>query len=456
MGPNKPNGYYYYMQHQKKTRPGWGRKSNAELSLICSEGWSALSPEERARFKAMKGEVPPATGVGAKHQQRQKGEVNILGGYAANGVRLTDIVARDFQLQTREEKEQRLIRNFLFHANRVHAQTFFLIHCNHFGKLDQTEPPVYMPAEISVCGFSLAEGVEEVNHWFPRPSIPPIYKRRARESTESRHGIPSEDFEENYTEDGDILDALDSQLGRARIIFTLDEWREPSVSILSRLYEKDGREMPFSILSAEELLSQLCNLKSTASLNAVQANSLIGPNLMAFHPDIDCTWHRMNVDSLHCSVAYVQRLVFALAGILCPLFNIPLLPGKHSLPLWNNVQSAGEAGAQNPWEDAEEDVQKSGGWAVVRGGDNFRPSGFGARDIRQAVDRTPRPPAGNTGATAAALGPDGSGPLGRGRGAVRPRHAAVMSSSAASSSSVVSEGPRGRGARGWRNCVGNA
>ncbi len=28
----------------------------------------------------------------------------------------------------------------------------------------------------SVCGFSVAEGVEEVSHWFPRPAIPPIYK----------------------------------------------------------------------------------------------------------------------------------------------------------------------------------------------------------------------------------------------------------------------------------------
>jgi hypothetical protein len=35
MAPNKPNGYYFYMQHQRQTRPGWARKSNAELSQIC-------------------------------------------------------------------------------------------------------------------------------------------------------------------------------------------------------------------------------------------------------------------------------------------------------------------------------------------------------------------------------------------------------------------------------------
>ncbi len=62
-----------------------------------SDGWTALYPEERARFQAMKegwAEPPARPGQGA----RKKGEVRISSGYAANGARLTDIVARDFQV----------------------------------------------------------------------------------------------------------------------------------------------------------------------------------------------------------------------------------------------------------------------------------------------------------------------------------------------------------------------
>ena len=28
------------------------------------------------------------------------------------------------------------------------AQKFYFVHCNHFGKLEQTEPAEYLPAEI--------------------------------------------------------------------------------------------------------------------------------------------------------------------------------------------------------------------------------------------------------------------------------------------------------------------
>jgi hypothetical protein len=44
------------------------------------------------------------------------------------------------------------------------------------------------------------------------------------------------------------------------------------------------------------------------------------------------------VESLHCSAAYVQRLGFALAKILCPLFGIPTVPGRHILPLWTTIK----------------------------------------------------------------------------------------------------------------------
>ena len=63
-----------------------------------STGWTQLSPEERARFQAMKETwVEPAGGArgGGPHK---KGEVRIHSGYAANGARLTDIVARDHQV----------------------------------------------------------------------------------------------------------------------------------------------------------------------------------------------------------------------------------------------------------------------------------------------------------------------------------------------------------------------
>jgi hypothetical protein len=49
-------------------------------------------------------------------------------------------------------------------------------------------------------------------------------------------------------------------------------------------------------------------------------------------------WLRTEVESLHCSAAYVHRLGFALAKILCPLFGIPTVPGRHILPLWTTVK----------------------------------------------------------------------------------------------------------------------
>ena len=44
------------------------------------------------------------------------------------------------------------------------------------------------------------------------------------------------------------------------------------------------------------------------------------------------------MDNLHCSSAYVQRICFAVAGLLCPLYNLPMVPGRHTLPLWNKIQ----------------------------------------------------------------------------------------------------------------------
>jgi hypothetical protein len=50
MAPNKPNGYYFYMQHQRQTRPGWARKTNAELSQICRHGTTRFHLEKYYKY----------------------------------------------------------------------------------------------------------------------------------------------------------------------------------------------------------------------------------------------------------------------------------------------------------------------------------------------------------------------------------------------------------------------
>ena len=66
----KVNGYLLFMQEMRKTQPGWAKKGNPELQLLCGPLWTKLSKEEKEKYKIMKKEIKFANKVKMVEQRK--------------------------------------------------------------------------------------------------------------------------------------------------------------------------------------------------------------------------------------------------------------------------------------------------------------------------------------------------------------------------------------------------
>jgi len=326
------NGFIPYVLEQQRREQDWQDKTLPELVELCSPLWQNLSVEEKTRFCPRKKAYAPQSD-----------------GRDSYGRVIKDVLA----LKARQLKEPELMNIKIrdtYETKELSRTVFTFIHANIFLKTDEGE---YLPAEICVANFTLQDGIIQVYHDFPDPGvIPRGYKYECQITSDRTHKIPMDLMYMNPNHHS-ILDSIDSFIqdqgtgGGERLVFSLGPNREQSQEVLNMLYRSAAKSKqidmdpevlnqlvyPATVLDISYLLRILLDI----SQDGINHRSIMSLELQLSSGQyiwggtgMGCQFHEEIIDNrAYCSKAVVTDWIYNFCEYLCPLHNIPLLPGKH-------------------------------------------------------------------------------------------------------------------------------
>jgi len=315
--PTQCSPFWNFAQEQKRLNPGWQNLSNPELLQQVGPMWDQLNKTSKSRYKDETG------------RQMLDGSKDSMG---------RDLQAVALRIQEKENDPlvmRSKIRNLLANGDYETA-VITVIHINIFEKIDG----IILPAEICVANFSLEKGLFQLYHEFPAPGkVPMGWKATCIQGSERSHKIPLDlcTSNPNYHDIlASIEDLLDAQTGD-KLMFTWGSKREIVQETLDFLYTKALKSMnameetekatfPCSVLDINELYRYICKAIPQ------QASGLV-PNLdncLSMWDGIACDLHLNDgMDVTYCSQALVRNWIYNFCRTLCPVLDIPLIPGKH-------------------------------------------------------------------------------------------------------------------------------
>jgi len=393
------NTYMIFVKEQQRMNPQWRNKSNAELVSLCSPMWKALSPEEKQIYEEMKRNYDSTD---QSDQQRKKGEVRD-GGYDTHGRSLKEIKRRDEEMKEAEQKKVEKIHSLVAGAmtgNKLANKVFFLIEVNTFcddipALAEENLPPhkqtkkETIPAEISICKFSLEDGVkdEQIKHFFIKPGkFSRGFSFIVKKEIMATHKIDSEqedDFYLDYKPQAigkeaaakrhyetilrSILKFLDPSMNdtdlgvgspNKPILFTMPGSVSRCEKSLLWLYQKlnknvEVEDIPMAILELPQLFHELAYASVSAQLSQLSsdeekrvmmrkvipasvAEDYLEKDSFKYVEGMSCSWHKDNDTVMdgcggsdRCTTTQVRRWGFIMADHLCQKFHIQLIKGQH-------------------------------------------------------------------------------------------------------------------------------
>jgi len=387
MGKFKPNSYFFFMQEQRRVKPAWKDKSNQELMVLCDSLWQSLSPQEKVRFETMKKDYV-SNDPEAKEKERRKGDVRVAGGFDSLGRPLVDIKKRDRERKEEAENKIEAVSSMVEMAvkgGRLEKTEFYVIQTNVFVKTEE-DPPIFVPAEITIAKFSLQEGVIEVYQAFTVPGkIPLGYKRLCLENSQEGHKIPLEidtieDVHEfKQTQDVKILQDISDFLSGTELLFCMPEKIAQCEGVLRTIAHRSNLSSPaIVILSLPELLVRLAN-KSQEGITLPSANVAeleLERERFLYQAGLSCPWHENLTDTNTCSSATVWRWCFTVLDLCCQHYKIPLVSGRH-IPKAVETEPCGQGWSMVGQGSSGLNNTSRQNRNIVR-----RPGGFASEDVR--------------------------------------------------------------------------
>ncbi|XP_063972126.1 protein maelstrom homolog [Diachasmimorpha longicaudata] len=326
------NGFWYFMVDFKKAEENRGRSFPEGLRDVqsdpeCSRRWKNLSVSERQRYNDL-----------AKKDKR--------------GAKLTSwgepITLVQDRLRRREEREENMksdIAETIRLANEcgnIPDLTVYLIHVNYFYSKDKPDSSVdYIPAELGLIEFSLAEGVKSFLHLIINVTVEIGYARETMEHGESTHKIPTDyargegDYLKIYEKFREFFKPMEEQTGKIPPIYTTEKHAPVVTSFLDRITRAAGLpDDTFSLYSLECLFGRLmflCNPKMVRSCDAtLLAEYELKKEAFAYTPNIECEYHHMIEGTcIHCSLAIVRQWGFTICDYCCSFFGVKRIPNVH-------------------------------------------------------------------------------------------------------------------------------
>ncbi|XP_011297170.1 protein maelstrom homolog [Fopius arisanus] len=336
MPPKKSkNGFYRFMQDFKKTQEQKGKIYPEGIKDVqndpeCSKAWQQLSEKEKQRYNGT--------------NDKGKGQTEKLTGW---GERISDILVRQKKHQEYEANMRADIEETLRLAQvceSVPDLTVYIIHVNYFYSKDLPDSSVlYIPAEIAICEFSIAEGIKRSYHQIIKSDVELGYARSTLEHCDRTHKLcpdyeyGEDDYSKIYKKFREFLKTTEEQTGKIPPIYTRQKFVTVVSCFLDRITLSAGLpKETFPLYSLECLFGKLmfmCNPDKIDrhSCNPVLlAESEFDKDSFAYSPNIECLYHhQIEGTSIHCSLAIIRQWCFIICAYCCNWFNIDIIPDVH-------------------------------------------------------------------------------------------------------------------------------
>lgn len=331
--PNKKqqiNPFSVYMREQEPLlrRRGIVFSSKEELVTYLHPHFKGLSDFDRQKY------------VNIAKMERERQKADLTRKFDDRGVPLSQIEA-----ERREEREN--FESMCSHIVRMLKDRggcdsllslklytmFSTLYCY----TDDGKQSVYLPCEVGVSEWTLADGVLRTCSFVVKPDqIPCGYKSMCREISESTHQVPFNGFAGAESDYPGLWIRLrnfinqDEHLAEYPPVFTLTAEVEPLTGCLQWLHERsmDRRRSPFRVYRLELLLFELLQLAGRPQLEAQCADTLRSG--MHDHVlDIACRFHADGDNARHCARAMAHRAAYTILELVSPMFGVALVGNRH-------------------------------------------------------------------------------------------------------------------------------
>jgi len=311
--PQKPNAYFFYMQHMKRTVPAWSRKGYPELSGLCSNSWNKLTKAEKQVYENER----VNSNLVVQKKKKNQGKTDCLG-------RPLEFIqnAREEQKQL-AENELKVVEQMIKSLGQQCVNTdYYMIFCTNYC-ITTTEPIVYCPAEISIGAFNLTRGFKVIYNAIIEAEVPHGYRLMIRDACEKLLKIP-EDFKGAIPKSdvaGRIAELLSST--RQKVFFCHPNYRETCTRNLRSIF-RDYGDLPFKVFS----LAQLAYAFDFAKNGADEAtccdlySQCLDHERRGLELGLGCTWHEENTELALCSTSVLNKWSLSLAERLGPMYKI--------------------------------------------------------------------------------------------------------------------------------------
>ncbi|XP_067011468.1 protein maelstrom homolog [Anabrus simplex] len=371
------NGFYFFMQHFRKTMEAEGRRfsNNSELSQAAGVQWSMMTTAEKFPYEEQARLAKVRSGSNLNHK------------YTTTGISYAQL---EREADERRERERLMLQEI---EQTVRTQDvlsallrfpFYFVHVNYYCSKEGT----YFPCEIGVAKFTLRKGIDDSFHSLIEiEGIPMGYQYEAIKNSDETHGIPlppqllggEKDYYKLLMKVRSLL--LDGHSGDSLPpLYTLPTHIEPVVNVLDFLQNSSGapvsadfRVYPLTVLFYE-LRNACARHAGTDGFPVLSlAERELDKDVFNFTPGISCQFHDMKDSAQYCSLSIVKRWCFLISDHCCQDVGVALIPGSH-VPLFCDI--ARNCALMRDIEEKE---------AGAHGGGNS--AGRGAT----AASKTPRP-----------------------------------------------------------------
>jgi len=268
-----------------------------------------------------------------KKTQRKEGKLDSYGNSIAQ------IEKEEEELMREEDDMYRAIQKrlkYLGSKKDIAEEPFYFLSTKIFCKTDEGD---YLPAELGLTKYSIAQGVMNQYHCFIDPGPIPIgYSFSCKSTSEAEHKIPYQNFELANNDYGGIIEKITEVLspdGNPEIfppIYVSIDEMEHTKAILESLQIKAGlrKHHIFIIYDVAVLMMEILRDLKRNMYSLPLIREWLDVTSFNYYQETNCEWHFEQDLYNYCALGTAKRFCYVYSDHLCHDFGV--IPTNRHLP----------------------------------------------------------------------------------------------------------------------------
>ncbi|XP_055843862.1 protein maelstrom [Episyrphus balteatus] len=333
----KTNGFMVFTFEWKEK---YGRHmSLSQATTEAGKIWATMTPQERGPYN----EKSKNDRISAKNANDK---------LTCTGVPLQQIekakLEEEQNIRSMKKNIDKIVRDSL-KRNELADQKYYFIMVNYFTKTLQGG--VYLPAEVSVCQFSLKDGICRKFHSFVNPGVT-IYGHsyEAQQHSDTTHQLPLPPNAMGEQQLGKLYNLIlhfirPDDGGEYPPVFTNVESMQIVESAMNFIKADAGANnvdlkiysIQYLFFTLKEATCEVGEVEKPASIFVTDA--YFDRDIFEYMVGIACDFHEKNDKSNYCTLSCVTRWCYMFSEYMAPDLAIKCIPGRH-LPSNTRIESS--------------------------------------------------------------------------------------------------------------------